>query len=173
MRVFTTLGCVIARFHCISRYSFFFSDEEYDTDVSKSFTQGTAANGDPTFTPKNGCARRCQMITGKKKVTVRLQLFSPLSSFSSLVPSNVAMGIKVFLTSSKHYSQIMPSCTIYSYYLIIRFNHLFIILCFRREVLHNIQNDRKTSVYHYRRSDVLQRLFTQRAGVSTYSCQIE
>ena len=31
------------------------------------------------------------------------QLFSPLSSFSSLIPSNLAIGIKIFLTSNERF----------------------------------------------------------------------
>ena len=87
--------------------------EEYDDDVSKAFTTETTTpaatvavpNPTPvtTYTAKNGSARRCQRLINKKKNTIRLQLLSPLSSLSGLIPCGVSCGIKVFLTSNERF----------------------------------------------------------------------
>ena len=81
------------------------SEEEYDADVKKAFdSESTTTDGTTTITygkPKNGCGRRAVMIRDKKTVTVRVQLFSCLSSFSGLIPNDVPLGLKIYLTSSK------------------------------------------------------------------------
>ena len=71
--------------HIMPKQTCFFphlSDEEYDVDVSKSHTVKTNSEGTRSYTPRNGCGRRASMITDKKTVTVRIQLFSCFSSFS-------------------------------------------------------------------------------------------
>ena len=96
------------------------SEEEYDADVKNAFnSQETTTDGRTTTTygtPKNGCGRRAVMIKDKNTITVRLQLFSCLSSFSGLIPNDVPIGLKIYLTSSKWFffkhvcPSICPSC---------------------------------------------------------------
>lgn len=81
------------------------AEEDYNADVKLSYnSETTTTDGTPTTTyttPKNGCGRRAAMLTDKKTVTVRIQLFSCLSSFSGLIPNDVPIGLKIYLTSSK------------------------------------------------------------------------
>lgn len=78
------------------------SDEEYDTNVSKSVTDATQSDGTRTYSGKNGCGRRAQLLVDKKEVNVRIQLFTALSSISGLIPNGMSLGLKVFLTSSNY-----------------------------------------------------------------------
>ena len=77
------------------------SDEEYDIDISKSFKDVTKTDGTTEKKATNGRGRRCAMLLNKKTVKTRIQLFTPFSSFSSLIPNNVPIGLKVYLTTSR------------------------------------------------------------------------
>ena len=79
--------------------------EEYDANVANAFTVGTNSDGDATYTPKNGCGRRSKLLKGKNKIKVRILLFSPFSSFTGLIPNNIPIGLKLYLTTSKELYQ--------------------------------------------------------------------
>ena len=77
------------------------TDEEYDANVENSFTVRVKPDTSKEYTPKNGCGRRADMLKNSKVVSVRLQLFSCLSSMSAFIPNGVPIGLKLYLTSSK------------------------------------------------------------------------
>ena len=81
------------------------TDEVYTNDISQCYKTIPAANGNPEkIIATNGAGRRSEKILSKKKQKFRLKLFTPLSTFTTLIPSGIPVGIKLYLTSGKLYN---------------------------------------------------------------------
>ena len=81
----------------------------FDEDVNETSDVISQRNfdrtaGDPiTYTPKNGQARRAMKITEKNKQDYLFRLMTPLCEFDSLLPGNIEIALKIYLTSPERY----------------------------------------------------------------------
>lgn len=85
-------------------------NEAWDDDLSKCITitaAKPAANGvaavPASYTATNGAGRRLLTITNKQKNEFFISLVGGFSAFDSLIPSNLEMFIRLYLTTPEKY----------------------------------------------------------------------
>ena len=88
-------------------------NEAHTDDISQFVTTTPATESIPaSHTAKNGAARRLLTILEKKKNQYFINLIGGLSSFDSLIPSNVEIFIRLYLTTPQKYFGIPASSSI-------------------------------------------------------------
>ena len=67
-------------------------------------------DGETTYTALNGQGRRALAITGKKQPEYFINLMNAFKNFNCLLPSNLEIGIRIYLASPEKYFTTTTKC---------------------------------------------------------------